>query len=72
MSAYRNPHDLRAFTRALQEEGLLPEECVSVEMLMPVDGIFQLRYVVNVRTEDLPKLIRALQAKYESDKEWPI
>lgn len=46
---------------ALQAEGFeLPKECGDVELLMPVDGYFQLRYVVNVYGEDLAKLGRAL------------
>lgn len=45
---------------ALQREGLLPPECASVELHMPVDGLVQLQYVVNVRPEDAPKLARAI------------
>lgn len=45
---------------ALAAEGLLPKECVNVELHMPVDGVVRLRYEVNVITEDLPKLARAI------------
>ncbi len=45
---------------ALKEEGYeLPEECCDVELLMPVDGIFKLRFEVNVTSENLAKIGRA-------------
>lgn len=45
--------------KILAEEELLPEECVNVEFLTPADGPLQIRYTVNVREEDLPKIARA-------------
>ncbi len=46
---------------ALKAEGfLLPDECADVQMLMPIDGMYQLAYKVNLRDEDLVKLGRAL------------
>lgn len=47
------------FARALYEEGVLPEECVSAELLTPSDGALQLRFVVNVTAEDAEKIQRA-------------
>ncbi|HXK40231.1 MAG TPA: hypothetical protein VJ837_05350 [Candidatus Paceibacterota bacterium] len=49
--------------RALLAEGFeLPKECGDINLLMPVDGIFQLQlnYIVNVSGDDLAKLGRAL------------
>jgi hypothetical protein len=47
---------------ALKDEGFtLPEECVDVKLVMPVDGVFQLEYTVNVYGERLEQLGRALQ-----------
>jgi hypothetical protein len=46
---------------ALKKEGYnLPDECGDAELHMPVDGVFQLRFVVNVTRENLAKLGRAL------------
>ena len=46
---------------ALKAEGFeLPDECGDVQLTMPVDGIFQLHYTVNVMPEDLAKIGRAL------------
>jgi len=47
---------------ALAREGLIPPECAEVSLLMPVDGVVQLKYTVNVTSADLPKLARALLA----------
>ena len=47
--------------QALKDEGFnLPDECVDVEMKMPVDGVYQLHYVVNLTDERLAKFGRAL------------
>lgn len=46
--------------RLLHKEGMVPEECANIELLTPADGALQLRYTVNVRPEDLPKIARAL------------
>jgi hypothetical protein len=46
---------------ALLAEGFeLPKECGDMQLLMPVDGVFQLHYTVNVLGSDLAKLGRAL------------
>lgn len=50
-----------ALALALEPEGLLPKECLDVELLMPVDGALTLRYSVLVTQDDLPKLIRAFE-----------
>lgn len=49
-----------ALGQALSKEGLLPKECHDVSLEMPVDGVIRLHFSVNVMTEDLPKLARAL------------
>jgi hypothetical protein len=54
---------------ALAREGLLPPECAEVTLEMPVDGLFQIRYVVNVREEDIPKLARAIASLAEAPDE---
>ena len=47
--------------QALKAEGFeLPKECAEVRMEMPVDGIFQLVYRVNLTEEDLKKIGRTL------------
>lgn len=46
---------------ALKDEGYtLPPECGDVQLLMPVDGLFQLHYTVNLLPEDMVKVGRAL------------
>lgn len=46
---------------ALLEEGFkVPEECAGVELLLPADGLVQLRWTVNVRNEELAALGRIL------------
>lgn len=45
---------------ALKAEGfILPDECADVHMTMPIDGLYQLHYTVNLRDEDMIKLGRA-------------
>lgn len=47
--------------QALKEEGFdLPRECGDVYLVMPVDGVYQLKYTVNLTPEDLIKIGRAL------------
>jgi hypothetical protein len=47
--------------RALKAEGFnLPDECRDVVLVMPVDGVFTLRYEVNLMGEDLVKVGKAL------------
>jgi hypothetical protein len=47
---------------ALRAEGYeLPEECAGVELTMPVDGIMQLKLVVNLTGKSLGQLANALQ-----------
>lgn len=50
----------RTLGNALKEEGLLPENCRFVELLVPPDGLPTLRFTVLVMDEDLPKLARAM------------
>jgi len=52
------PSDL--YTALKAENYDLPDECGDVELVMPVDGVFQLRFIVNVTKENLAKLGRAL------------
>jgi hypothetical protein len=44
-----------------------PPECADVEVLMPADGIMQIRFTINVTTDMLPKIAKALQA-YHDDR----
>lgn len=53
---------------AMQEEGLLPPECADVQILVPVDGIMQIVYTVNVGDERMMALQRALQKTLESNR----
>ena len=49
--------------RALKQCGFtLPDECGDVQMLMPVDGVFQLHYTVNLTHDDMVKIGNALIA----------
>lgn len=58
-----------ALHEALKAEDFsLPEECAAAELLTPVDGIFQLRYTVNLTSEQLSKVGRALTRVGESAK----
>ena len=46
---------------ALKAEGFeLPKECGDVQLLMPVAGIFQLSYIVNLTDDDVARIGRAL------------
>ena len=46
---------------ALKAEGFqLPDECGDLKLTMPVDGIMQMHYTVNLRPEDVAKIGRAL------------
>jgi hypothetical protein len=55
---------------ALLAEGFeLPKECGDVSLLMPVDGVLQLHYTVNVLGDDLAKLGRALTRIGEDAKD---
>jgi hypothetical protein len=50
-----------ALFQALQAEDFpLPDDCADVKLTMPIDGLFQLHYVVNVSGDSLTKLGRAL------------
>lgn len=42
------------------EDFLLPDECGDVHLVMPVDGVYQLHYTVNLTDTDLVKVGRAL------------
>lgn len=47
--------------QALKDEGyVLPPECGDVEMRLPVDGLIQLAYIVNLTDESLAQFGRAL------------
>lgn len=47
--------------QALKDEGfILPDECGDVEMRLPVDGVIQLAYIVNLTDERLAQFGRAL------------
>ncbi len=52
------------FAHALYKEGLLPNECVTAELVMRVDDVLQLRYVVNVLPDDMAKIQRAIGKVY--------
>jgi hypothetical protein len=46
---------------ALVDEGfVLPDDCADVHLTMPIGGLFQLHYTVNVSGDNLIKLGRAL------------
>lgn len=58
---------------ALKDEGFeLPKECADVELVMPVDGIFKLRLIVNMTDVTLPQLGRALIRLSEQDGLRPV
>lgn len=45
---------------ALKAEGFhLPDECGDVQMTMPVDGLFQLHYTINLTADDLERIGKA-------------
>ena len=46
---------------ALKAEGfVLPEECKDIKLVMPVDGVYQLEFVINLTDIRLAQLGRAL------------
>jgi len=52
---------------ALLNEGFkLPDECAGVHLVMPVDGVYQLEYKVNLHGERLAQVGRALAKMGES------
>lgn len=54
---------------ALKDEGYtLPPECGDVEMRLPVDGVIQLAYIVNLTDESLAQFGRALVRMAEKGK----
>jgi hypothetical protein len=64
--AYHNPPMLY---NALKKEGFpLPDECNDVQLSMPVDGIFQLHYIVNLTPEELQRIGRALAGIYDDQQ----
>jgi hypothetical protein len=68
MMAYlgNTPPDLY---NALKAEGFrLPDECVDVQLVTPVDGLYQIRYVCNLTHVQLQQIGRAL-AKIGADGE---
>ena len=55
--------------KALKSEGfILPDNCGDVELVMPVDGLMQVRYTVIVYGEQLAQLGRALAKLGEAQK----
>ena len=48
--------------KALMDAGLVPDECADIEILLPADGLFQIRYTINVKPEDIPKILQAFAA----------
>lgn len=56
---------------AMEAEGLpLPNECADVQLLTPVDGGFQLRYVINLTPEQMVKIGKALIRMFKP-RFWP-
>lgn len=54
---------------ALKAEGfLLPDECADVKLIMPVDGVYQLEYRVNLFGERLAQVGRALARMGEAQR----
>lgn len=53
--------------KRLIEEGLCPKNARLVELHIPASGALTLHYEVFVDTEDIPKIIRALQKMHEAD-----
>lgn len=52
---------------ALKAEGYrMPDEVSDVYLTMPIDGLYQLHYTINLQDEDLAKLGRALQKMAEA------
>lgn len=56
------------FAKFLTEEGLIPDECINVELLMDVGDAIKLRYEVLLRPDDLPKFARAMSRFAEATK----
>jgi len=55
-----HPVKLDLYEALLAEGFKLPEECADVQLVMPVDGIYQLEYKVNLYGERLAQVGRAL------------
>lgn len=54
---------------ALLAEGFkLPDECADVHLVMPIDGLYQLEYKVNLFGERLAQVGRALAKMGENQK----
>ncbi len=54
---------------ALKDEGFeLPRDCGGIKLEMPVDGLFQLCYKINLYGEELAKVGRALARLGEERK----
>jgi len=54
--------DNRRLAHALRLEGLVPPNCRNIEVQIGIDGATVIRYEVFVNVEDIPRVIRALEA----------
>lgn len=61
----------REIEDALVAEGLVPEKCSQVDLLMPADGIVSLRYTVFVEGEAWARLARAFSRIADAKKTPP-
>ena len=58
---HRIPTGSELYEALLKEGFRLPENCADVKMIMPIDGMFQLMYTVNLTGHELAKVGRALE-----------
>lgn len=58
----------REVTQALVDHGIVPPDCARVELVMPADGAFILRYEVFVTADGLTKLAAAFMAMAEIER----
>ena len=56
-----------ALGEELAKEGLVPEECASIELLTPADGVVQLRYTINLTPDKMLKFAAALHRVAEKN-----
>jgi hypothetical protein len=58
-------YDGIALGAKLAQLGMLPDECVSVRLVIEPDAPLQLEYRKNVTSDDLPKIAQALMALHD-------
>lgn len=58
----------QALADVLVELDMLPPECVDVELVAPLDGVWQMKYTVNITSDDLKTLSEAFRLLAERYK----